>query len=81
MPLILLDILISNTAVVTKRSEEYISPAGNALGAPGAKQFTFQALAAGSSQITFQYKRGEAGTAADTKTFSVTVLWTAAFFS
>ena len=64
---------ISNSAVVTKLAEEYIPPAGSALGAPGSQQFTFKALAVGTSQITFQYKRGAAGTAADTKTFSVNV--------
>lgn len=64
---------ISNSAVVSKLSEEYIPPTSSALGAPGAQKFTFKALAVGTSGITLQYKRGEAGTAADTKTFSVTV--------
>ena len=64
---------ISNSAVVTKLAEEYVPPAGSALGAPGVQKFTFKALAAGKSHITFQYKRGEAGTAAETKTFTVKV--------
>lgn len=64
-----------NKSVVSKVSDEYITPKTTASGAPGEEVWTFKAESTGTTTLTLNYERSWEGDSSkvDTKTYNVTV--------
>jgi len=65
---------ISNTQVLKQTSSKMLAPANTGMvGAPGNQEWTFEALQAGASTVSFSYSRPWEGGEKDVQTFKLTV--------
>ena len=65
--------LIADTGIVQQLKHEVIAADSNALGAPGAEQWTFQAEKAGTTTVHLEYSRPWEGGEKGVYTFDLTV--------
>jgi len=65
---------ISNTQVLKQTSHKVVAPANTGMvGAPGSQEWTFEALQAGTSAISFSYSRPWEGGEKNVETFKLNV--------